>query len=67
MATNPQTDNECTRAGWREYCAHADGLDLHVSIAPNASLDGIVVAFDHDEQEIIRLNGWMFVFEQVQE
>lgn len=61
------TDACCTRAGWLEYYAAGGGYDLHVSIPADADLDGVVRAFDHDEQEMITLNGWLFNFVEVVE
>ena len=55
----PKTDNCCTRMGWDEYMIETGGYDLHVSIKPDADLDGRFQAFCHDEQEIIAINGWL--------
>ena len=33
--------------------------DLHISHAPDADLDGTFTCFDHDEQEMIQVNGWL--------
>lgn len=62
---HPQTDACCTRMGWIEYLADADGFDLHISAHPDADLDGTFLAFDHDEQEMIKINGWLFTFDEV--
>lgn len=62
----PSTDNCIARMGWIEYSALAAEYDLHVSIDPDGDLDGVVIAFDHDEQEMIHINGWMFEFEPIQ-
>jgi hypothetical protein len=52
--------------GWTEYFAETFGADeLHLSIAPDADLDDIVVAFCHDEQQMIRIQGWNFTFSKV--
>jgi len=53
------SDTCCTRAGWIEYLACWGALELHVSVAPGADLDGEVRAFCHDTQEMVTLNGWM--------
>ena len=53
------SDACCTRAGWIEYLACWGAVELHVSVAPGADLDGEVRAFDHDAQDMIVLNGWM--------
>ena len=55
------TNQANTITGWTEYYAEAFGADeLHVSVAPGANLDDIVVAFCHDEQQMIQLKGWNF-------
>lgn len=61
--TRMTCDNECTEAGWKEYFVSAGDQELHVSVAPNADLDDRVDAFDHDEQTMIWINGWMVSFE----
>lgn len=62
---HPTTDAECTRQGWIEYMADAGGFDLHISVHPDADLDDTFLAFDHDEQEMIKINGWLFTLEQI--
>jgi len=60
------TNQANTITGWTEYYAEAFGADeLHVSVAPDADLDDIVVAFCHDEQQMIRIQGWNFTFSKV--
>lgn len=56
----PTCDNECTLLGWYEFELIGDGGDLHVSVPPETDLDGQFVAFCHDEQEMIKVNGWLF-------
>jgi len=34
-------------------------VELHVSVAPSADLDGEVRAFCHDDQKMINISGWM--------
>jgi hypothetical protein len=63
----PQTDNECTSMGWIEYMAYADCHDLHISADPDADMDGRFIAFNHDEQELIMVNGWLFTFESIED
>lgn len=61
------SDAECTREGWQEYYAHTpNGFELHVSVGPDAELDGSVIAFDHDEQEMIEIRGWAVNWESIQ-
>jgi len=53
------TDNECAEMGWIEAMADLGPYSLHFSHAPEADLDGTFKAFCHDEQEMIRINGWL--------
>jgi hypothetical protein len=62
---NPATDNTCLTLGWVEYAADAGGYDLHISVDPDADLDGEFIAFCHDEQEMITVNGWMVTLEKL--
>ena len=55
----PKTDNECTMMGWTEYFIELGGYELHISVAPDTDLDSAFIAFDHDEQEILRVKGWL--------
>ena len=58
---------DCKHAGWVEYIGECDlpWLDIHISVAPDADLDDVITAFCHDEQEMIRINGWNFTFEKI--
>ncbi len=58
-------DNDCTTAGWKEYFAAGGEWDLHISVSPESDLDGVVIAFCHDEQEMIKLHGWNFIFSDI--
>jgi len=57
---HPTTDNECTEMGWFEFELVGGEFDLHVSVPPEADLDGEFIAFCHDEQEMIVIQGWNF-------
>ena len=60
MTQYPSTDNECTEAGWIEALISFDnGQDLHISHEREADLDDRFPAFCHDEQEMIRVSGWL--------
>ena len=58
---------DCNRGGWVEYFGECDLplLDIHISVSPDANLDDVITAFCHDEQEMIRINGWNFTFEKI--
>jgi len=60
------SDACCTRAGWIERLAFYGAEVLHVSTAPGVDLDGAVVAFDHDAQEMIEVSGWLAEWDLVE-
>lgn len=62
-AALPTCDNDCATLGWTEMVLSSDEVELHVSVAPQTDIEGEFLAFDHDEQEMIRVNGWMFCLE----
>lgn len=54
----PTCSNECAMFGWIE-CEISNGImDMHISHAPDTDLDDRFLAFDHDMQECVRVNGW---------
>ena len=60
------SDNGAALAGYTEqYLASCAGFDLHISVRPDTDLDGRFRAFDHDAQEFIAVNGWLFSFEHI--
>lgn len=56
---DPLTDNCCTRMQWREYQLGDGqlGYDFHLSVHPDTDLTQVIRAFDHDEQEMLIVNG----------
>jgi hypothetical protein len=56
---HPKTDNECTARGWTEAVIESGMSTLHVSFPEDTDLDDEFLAFCHDEQEMIRVKGWM--------
>jgi hypothetical protein len=44
---------------WKEYEIHMMTGSLHISVAPETELDGEFMAFCHDEQEMVRVSGWL--------
>lgn len=66
MADHP-SDNGATLAGYtREYLAESGaGVSLHLLVKPGTDLDDTFRAFCTDEQEYIRVNGWLFTFEDI--
>ena len=64
----PTCDNDCTRMGWKQYfLSSMYGHELDVSVPPGTDLDDSFVAFDHDEQELIKVNGWLFAATEIEE
>ena len=57
--TYPVSDACCTRMGWIEALIDDGRQELHISHAPEADLEGRFPAFCHDEQEMIRVSGWL--------
>lgn len=58
------TDNVATLKGFtRDLLAYSDSVDLHILVTPGTDLDSRFKAWDCDEQEWIRVNGWLFTFE----
>lgn len=62
----PTCDNDCTNMGWTEFLGYSDRDDIHISVAPNQDMTDVLTAFCHDDQEMIRVNGWMFIFEKIE-
>lgn len=60
------SDNTAILAGYtRELLAEGGPYSLHLFVKPDADLDDAFKAYDADECEFIRVNGWMFTFEEV--
>lgn len=62
-------DNTAILAGYtQELMAYSDTIciELHLFVKPDADLDGKFTAYDADECEFIRVNGWLFTFENVE-
>lgn len=59
------TDNVAVLDGYTEaIAAYSSTVDLYLLIKPGTELDGTFRAWDTDEQEFIRVNGWLFTFER---
>ena len=56
---HPTCDNDCTRMGWVEAIIAFPAFDMHISHSPGADLDDEFWAFNHDEQEMVRVRGWL--------
>ena len=64
--THQNSDNGATLGGYTEqYIAACSEFEKHVSVKPGTDLGDRFVAFDHDEQSYIRMNGWLWAFEAI--
>lgn len=61
----PSCDNDCDLLGWIEVLASGPEHDLHLSVPPDTDFDDTFPAWCHDAQEMIRVNGWLWTFEEV--
>lgn len=58
------TDTIARTQGYtRAVVADCDLHTLELLIKPDADLDGTFRAWDRDQQEWLRVNGWLFVIE----
>ena len=56
------SDNVAVMEGYtREVIAMSDGTDLYLLVKPDTDFDSAFRAWDTDNQEFIRVNGWLFV------
>jgi len=56
----PINSQDAEKMGWERISLSCAEFDLDVSIAPDAEIDCEFLAFCHDGQEMISINGWMF-------
>jgi hypothetical protein len=62
------TDNIATLRGFtRTILADSDEVSLHLLIRPDTDLDSTVRAWDTDEQQWIKVNGWLFTIEDIEQ
>lgn len=47
----------------RHVYATSDGPELDLYVSPDADLDDVVVGYDVEEGELVRVKGWLFCFE----
>ena len=55
---NITCDNDCIDAGWIEVLISIGDYELHVSHDIDADTEGTFLAFCHDGQEMLKINGW---------
>jgi hypothetical protein len=57
------TDNVAVLDGFtKEYMAECDIDAFPILVKPDADLDGTFTAWNMDDQEFIRINGWLWTF-----
>jgi hypothetical protein len=62
------TDNIATLRGFTRYVlADSDQVSLHLLIRPETDLDSTFRAWDTDKQTWIKVNGWLFSFENIEQ
>ena len=62
------TDNIATLRGFTRYVlADSDQASLHLLIRPDTNLDSTFRAWDTDEQTWIKVNGWLFTIEDIEQ
>jgi hypothetical protein len=62
------TDNIATLRGFTRYVlADSDQASLHLLIRPDTDLDSTFRAWDTDAQTWIKVNGWLFSFEDIEQ
>lgn len=59
------TDNAAVLQGFtQEVVAESDEYTLFLLVKPGTEYDSTFKAWDTDEQEFIRVNGWLFTVEE---
>tara|TARA_B110000902_G_scaffold168701_1_gene192302 strand:+ start:304 stop:468 length:165 start_codon:yes stop_codon:yes gene_type:complete len=53
--------------GWIEKMVWIGGYELHISHKPDADLDDTVWCFDHAEQEMLIVSGWLGDWEEIED
>lgn len=60
------SDNIAVLQGYtKELMAYCDECDLFILVKPATDLDSTFKAWDSDNQEFVRINGWLWTFEEV--
>lgn len=61
------TDNVAVLDGYTEgYLASCDQADLFILVKPGTDFDSTFKAWDSDNQEYVRINGWLWTFDKVE-
>ena len=60
-------DNKAILQGYtRQVIAKGREFDLYLLVKPDTDFDGQFKTYDTDNQEFIRVNGWLFTFEDAE-
>lgn len=60
------SDTTAILAGFtKELIADGGEFSLHIFVKPDTDLDGSFKVYDADECEFLKINGWLFSFEEV--
>ena len=60
------SDNTAILAGYtKEVIASNQTYDLHLFVKPDCDFDDTFEAYDADNCEFIRVNGWLFEYEVI--
>jgi hypothetical protein len=63
----PGTDNEAVMSGYtKPVMAVCDQHEFACLIKPDSDIDNVVKVFNTDDQEWIKLNGWLWTFEEME-
>jgi hypothetical protein len=60
------TDNTAVLQGYtEEWLGTCPEADLYLLCKPDTDFDSTFTAFDTDNQEFVRINGWLWSFESL--
>lgn len=58
-------DAEAMKPDREHYNADCDAACMHISVKPGTDLEGTFEAFNHDDGEPVRINGWLWSFDAI--
>lgn len=62
------SDNAAVLEGYTEgYIAECADADMFILVKPGTDFDSTFKAWDSDNQEFIRINGWLWIFERTED
>jgi hypothetical protein len=67
MPTMQEIEDSAKRAGYtKRVLAFSDGTDLDGWVKPDADLNGTVLMIDAFDATLLKVNGWLFDFEDAE-